>query len=87
MDSRLRENDEIGPAGVGSALPCLGRFANRLYGHVGRWWDAGRHYEPGRPWLGTSPSATGSPSPRIEVRGMPTQGCRLEGRLPEFPSG
>ena len=60
MDSRLRENDEIGPAGVGSALPCLGRFANRAYSEV-RCWDAQSGFQ-GRPagaWLGTSPSATG----------------------------
>ena len=46
LDSRFRENDEVGwwPAGVGLPRPAQGAHEGHPYGDVGGWWDTGGNY-------------------------------------------
>ena len=61
LDSRFRENDEVGwwPAGAGLPRPGRGRFVNRPYSDVGGWWDASGHH-----WSGAA-TAADKPQPYI----------------------
>ena len=57
LDSRFRENDEVGwwPAGVGLPRPAQGAHKGHPYGGFGGWWDASGHYWAGRPTAGDKP--------------------------------
>ena len=57
LDSRFRENDEVGwwPAGGGLPCPAQGAHKGHPYGGFGGWWDASGNYGAGRPTVGGKP--------------------------------